>query len=50
LLGVFGDHADAIALAQAVDELLLGPWIFEACRFDIEYRLEISTNQPSDMY
>ena len=45
-----GNHADAVALSQAVDELLLGPWIFEACRFDIEHCLEISTNQPPDMY
>jgi hypothetical protein len=50
LLGTFGNHADAVALPQAVDEFLLGPWIFEASRFDVEYRLEISTNQPPDVY
>jgi hypothetical protein len=50
LLGAFGNHADAVALSQAVDELIFGPWIFEACRFDIEHCLEISTNQPPDMY
>jgi hypothetical protein len=47
---VLGDHADAIALAEAIDEIFLGPGELEAIAFDIEHLVHVAPDHPADMH
>lgn len=45
----FGDHADAISLPEAADEIILGPWELETITFDAQYIWHISTDHPANV-
>jgi hypothetical protein len=49
LLFVFGDHANAVSLAEAADKVVFGPREFEALRFNVENFGHIPANHPADM-
>ena len=46
---LFGNHADAIALAEAAEEILLGPGEFETLRFDLQDFGHIAANHPANV-
>jgi len=48
-LALLGDHADAVALAQAAEEVLFGPGEFEALRFGLQDFGHVAANYPADM-
>ncbi len=49
LVIAFGDHADAIALPETADEIILGPRELETITFDAEHVGHIATNHPADV-
>ena len=46
----FGDHADAIALPQTTDEVVLVPGELETTVFDSQDRRHVAADHPSNMY
>jgi hypothetical protein len=46
---VFGDHADAISLSQAAEEIFFGPSELEALAFDVQDFGHIAPNQPTNL-
>ena len=48
-LAVLGDHADAVALAQHAEELLLAPGILEARVLDGQDLGHVAADHPADM-
>lgn len=46
---VLSDHADAIALAKGLEEILLGPWVIKAAAFDGEHFGHVAPDHPADM-
>jgi hypothetical protein len=48
-LAVLGHHANAIALAQTAQEILLGPGVFETLLFRLEDFGHVAANHPADM-
>ena len=49
LVVVFGDHADAVPLPQATEEVFFGPRVLEALLFDAEHVRHIAANEPADL-
>jgi hypothetical protein len=46
---MFSDHPDAVALAQAPDEVILAPGELESFSLDIEHFRHIAANHPTDV-
>ena len=46
----FGDHADAVALPEAAEEIFLGPGEFEALPFDVEDFRHIAADHPANLH
>src|SRR5262249_6109593 len=49
LLLVLGDHADTVALAQAAEEVLLGPRVVKAPLFGLEHFRHVPADHPPDV-
>src|SRR5262249_1568246 len=49
LLALLGDHADAVALAQAAEEVLLGPGELEALLLGLEHLGHVPADHPADV-
>src|SRR5262249_41245538 len=49
LLAMLGDHADAVALAQAAEEVFLGPGELEALLLGLEDFGHVPPNHPADV-
>ncbi len=49
LLAMLRDHADAIALPQAAQEIFLGPGEFKALLFGLKYLGHVAANHPANM-
>ena len=49
LLAVLGDHADAVALAQAAEEVFLGPGELEALLLGLQDLGHVAADHPADM-
>ena len=46
---LFGDHADAVALSQAAEEILFRPLKLEAGLFDGQDFFHIASDKPADL-
>src|SRR5438132_10355334 len=49
LLALLGHHADTVALAQAAQEVLLGPGELEALLFGVQDLRHVAANHPADV-
>ncbi len=49
-VGHFGHHADAVALPEAVREILFGPWKLERLSFDGHHFLHVAPDHPANMH
>ena len=48
-LALLGDHADAVALAKAAEEVLLGPGVLEALLFGLQHFRHVPAYHPADV-
>src|SRR5207249_6731685 len=49
LLALLGDHADAVALAEAAEEVFLGPGELEALLLGLEDLGHVAADHPADV-
>ncbi len=50
LLALLGHHADAVALAQAAQEILLRPGVFKTLLLRLQHFRHVPTDHPPDMH
>src|SRR5262245_32889651 len=50
LFALLGDHADAVALAEAAEEIFLGPRVLEALLLGVQDFGHVAPDHPADMH